>query len=63
MMMPDRHRQIEQRRNQRIDHDGPFTWLSDSPHHPWLAQPEFALDQLAERLQTYVAESQREVEA
>jgi hypothetical protein len=28
------HRQIEQRRNQRIDQEGPFTWLSDSPHHP-----------------------------
>lgn len=47
------HRQIEQRRNQRIDHESPFTWLPDLPHHPWLAQPGFALDQLAERLQTY----------
>lgn len=51
--LKQQHRQIEQRRNQRIDHEGPFTWLADLPHHPWLAQPEFALDQLAERLQTY----------
>lgn len=50
------HRQIEQRRNQRIDHEAPFTWLADLPHSPWLAQPEFALDQLAERMQTYLAD-------
>lgn len=47
------HRLIEQRRNQRIDHEGPFTWLADLPHQPWLAQPEFPLDQLSDRLQTY----------
>ncbi|WP_205733052.1 hypothetical protein, partial [Enterobacter hormaechei] len=38
---------------QRVDHEGPFAWLADLPHSPWLAQPEFALEQLAERLQTY----------
>lgn len=48
------HRQIEQRRNQRLDHEGPFIWLADLPHSPWLAQPEFALEQLAERLKTYL---------
>ena len=31
-------------------------WLADLPHSPWLAQPEFALEQLAERLQTYQAD-------
>jgi len=50
------HRQIEQRRNQRLDHQEPFTWLADLPHHPWLAQPPFALEQMAERLQTYLAD-------
>lgn len=50
------HSQIEQRSNQRIDHKGPFTWLSDLPSHPWLAQPGFVLDQLAERLQMYLAD-------
>ncbi len=54
--LKQQHRQIEQRRNQRIDHEGPFTWLADLPHHPWLAQPEFALEQLADRLQTYQAD-------
>ena len=51
--LQQQHRQIEQRRHQRIDHEGPFAWLADLPHSPWLAQPEFALEQLAERLQTY----------
>ncbi|BBF66452.1 hypothetical protein [Acidithiobacillus ferridurans] len=54
--LQQQHRLIELRRNQRLDHGGPFTWLADLPHHPWLAQPEFALEQLAERLQTYLAD-------
>lgn len=52
-VLQQQHRQIEQRRSQRIDHEGPFRWLADLPHSPWLAQPEFALEELAERLQTY----------
>ena len=54
--LQQQHRQIEQRRNQRLDHEGPFTWLADLPNSPWLAQPEFALEQLAERLLTYLAD-------
>lgn len=53
LAVQQQHRQIEQRRNQRLDHESPFTWLAELPHHPWLAQPELALEQLAERLQTY----------
>ena len=60
--LKQQHRQIEQRRNQRIDHEGPFTWLSDSHYQPWLAQPEFALDQLADRLQTYQADCRQLLE-
>lgn len=60
--LKQQHRQIEQRRNQRIDQEGPFTWLADLPHHPWLAQPEFALEQLAERLQTYQADCRQLLE-
>ena len=60
--LKQQHRQIEQRRNQRIDHEGPFTWLADLPHQPWLAQPEFALDQLAERLQTYQSDCRQLLE-
>lgn len=54
--LKQQHRQVEQRRNQRIDHDSPFTWLADLPHHPWLAQPEFPIDQLSERLQTFLTD-------
>jgi hypothetical protein len=53
------HRQIEQRRNLRQDHEGQFAWLADLPHHPWLGQPQFALDELAERLQTYLSDCRR----
>ena len=60
--LKQQHRQIEQRRNQRIDHEGPFTWLADLPHQPWLAQPEFGLDQLADRLQTYQADCRQLLE-
>lgn len=60
--LQQQHRQIEQRRHQRIDHEGPFTWLADLPHSPWLAQPEFALEQLAERLQTYQADCRQLLE-
>ncbi|HNM75461.1 MAG TPA: hypothetical protein PKN13_09000, partial [Accumulibacter sp.] len=60
--LKQQHRQIGQRRNQRIDQEGPFTWLADLPHQPWLAQPEFALDQLAERLQTYQADCRQLLE-
>jgi len=54
-----RHRQIEQRRNQRQDHEGQFSWLAELPHQPWLGQPEFVLDDLADHLQTYLADCRR----
>ena len=56
LALQQQHRQIEQRRNQRIDHEGMFTWLADLPHRPWLAQPQFPLEQLAERLQIYLSD-------
>ena len=56
LALQQQHRQIEQRRHQRIDHEAPFSWLADLPHTPWLAQSAFAVEQLAERLQTYLAD-------
>ncbi|MYZ52269.1 hypothetical protein [Malikia spinosa] len=53
------HRQIEQRRNLRQDQEGQFVWLAELPHHPWLGQPQFELDELAERLQTYLSDCRR----
>lgn len=60
--LQQQHRQVEQRRNQRTDHQEPFTWLAELPHSPWLAQPEFAMDQLAERLQAYLADCRQLLE-
>ncbi|OWJ95916.1 hypothetical protein B6S59_08285 [Pseudomonas sp. A46] len=62
LALQQQHRQIEQRRNQRQDHEGPFTWLADLPNRPWLGQPEIALEQLAERLQTYLADCRQLLE-
>lgn len=39
-----------------------YTAVADLPHQPWLAQPEFALDQLAERLQTYQSDCRQLLE-
>jgi hypothetical protein len=57
--LQQQHRQIDQRRNQRQDHEGLIVWLAELPHHPWLGQPEFALDELAERLHTYISDCRR----
>lgn len=54
--LQQRHRLIEQRRNQRLDLEGQFTWLADMPHHVWHAQPDFALDELADRLHTHLTD-------
>lgn len=60
--LQQQHSLIEKRRNQRLDQESPFTWLADLPHRPWLAQPEFAPEQLAERLQTYLADCRQLLE-
>lgn len=57
--LDQQHKQIEQRRNQRQDHEGQFAWLAELPNRPWLGQPEFGLEQLAERLQTYLSDCRR----
>ena len=59
LALEQQHKQIEQRRNQRQDHEGQFAWLAELPNYPWLGQPEFALEQLAERLQTYLSDCRR----
>lgn len=56
------HQQIEQQRNRRKDHEGPFTWLTELPHRPWLAEAEFSMEQLAARLQTYMADCRQLLE-
>ena len=57
--LQQQHRQIEQRRNQRFDYQGDFAWLAALPHQPYLMQPNFALEQLAEHLQTHIEDCRR----
>ena len=52
------HRDIEQRRDQRGDDDAQFGYLCQLPYHPWLADPGFELEQLAERLLHYQRDCQ-----
>ncbi|WP_227819867.1 hypothetical protein [Marinobacterium aestuarii] len=47
------HRVIEQLRNHRADTAEEYSYVADMPHHPWLGETEWPLEQLAERLQTY----------
>ncbi|MBE0440163.1 MAG: hypothetical protein IBX57_10490 [Gammaproteobacteria bacterium] len=47
------HSTIERLRHQRIDHQESYSYLSDLPHHPWVGQTEWKLDDLADRLQGY----------
>lgn len=56
--LADQHRAIEQRRNQRGDDDAQFGYLDQLPHHPWRAEPDFELEQLAERLLHYQRDCQ-----
>ena len=60
--LKQQHRQIEQRRNQRIDHEAPFTWLDQLPSTPWAQPSDFAPEQLAERLHTYLADCRQLIE-
>jgi len=60
--LKQQHRQVEQRRQQRIDHEAPFTWLDQLPSIPWAEPSDFAPEQLAERLHTYLADCRQLLE-
>ena len=55
-------RSIEQMRKQRQDHEGSFSYLAEMPHQVWRGQGEFAPQELAERLQTYLNDCRQLVE-
>ncbi|MEZ5592744.1 MAG: hypothetical protein R3F53_19400 [Gammaproteobacteria bacterium] len=44
---------IEQARRQRSDSGEPFSYLAQLDHQPWLGEPEWTLDELADKLQIY----------
>lgn len=52
------HQTIDRLRHQRADNAESFAYLSELPHRPWLAEPEWALEQLADHLQTYQRDCQ-----
>ena len=60
--LQEQHQQIGQRRNQRQDSERSFTALSELPHQPWLSQTEFGMDELSDRLQTYVFDCRKLLE-
>jgi hypothetical protein len=60
--LKQRHSQVEQRRQQRFDHEAPFTWLDQLPSIPWAEPSDFAPEQLAERLHTYLTDCRRLLE-
>lgn len=53
------HQTIERLRNQRADQADEFSYLNDLPHHPWLGEPDWPQDQLAEYLQSYQHDCQQ----
>lgn len=52
-------RSISSLRGQRPDHAEPFSLLADLPHHPWRAEPDWALADLAQHLQSYLSACQQ----
>lgn len=47
------HERIEKARHQRGDSGEPFSYLVDLDHYVWLGEPDWSLDDLADRLQAY----------
>lgn len=53
------HRTISQLRDQRADTDSAYQYLDSQAHHLWLGEPQWGLDELAQRLQDYQADCQK----
>ncbi|MCH8552621.1 MAG: hypothetical protein LAT62_11830 [Natronospirillum sp.] len=51
--LDDKHRQIARIREQRGDDGEPFTFLADLDHQPWLGEPDWSLEELADKLGEY----------
>lgn len=49
----DKHRQIARIREARGDDGEPFSYLADLDHQPWLGEPDWSLDDLADKLSEY----------
>ncbi len=53
------HKEIVQRRDRRGDAASVFSYLADLPHRAWTGAPDFALDELAEHLESYSNDCRR----
>lgn len=53
------HDKIDHLRRQRRDLAEEYNYLADMPHHPWLGEGEWSLDQLAQRMETFQRDCQR----
>ena len=58
-LLTERHQMIERARNQRADQGESFGYLDQQEHHRWLGEPDWTLDELADRLQTYQRDCRR----
>lgn len=56
------HETIERIRNQRSDGGEQFSYLPELDHAVWLADPDWRLEELADRLQTYQRDCRRLLE-
>jgi len=59
ILLHGQHKRIHTAREQRLDQQPPFTFLSNLPHLPCMDAAELAMRELADRLETYNADCRR----
>jgi len=57
--LDDKNHQIARIREARGDDGEPFSYLADLDHQPWLGEPEWSLEDLADRLSNYQQDCRR----
>ncbi|MEX1198284.1 MAG: hypothetical protein WEB57_10545 [Pseudohongiellaceae bacterium] len=60
--LSDKNHRIARVRDARGDDGEPFSYLADLDHQPWLGEPEWSLDDLADRLDEYQRDCRRLLE-
>lgn len=57
--LKNRHKRIHIARQQRKDHDPPFSFLEELPHLPCMQSAQLEIDRLADQIETYNQDCQR----
>ena len=57
--LQDKHGKIDRLRNNRLDLSDDFSYLKELPHHPWLAEEVWPLDNLADNMRTFQQDCQK----